>query len=334
MPTDYAVQIVAKEQVALAEVDRDPSPLGPHEVAGPTVASLVSRGTELACFQAQHIYYGPPTYPTGSGYAAVFRVETVGDAVTAFRPGDLAFAMMNHRSYLRSSDDRLVRVPGGLDPQQATVARMMAIGMTTLTTTLARPPDLVVVTGLGVVGNCAAQVFRRCGHRVIGVDPSEPRRDLARQCGLADVRESVPLDDDAVAGRAALALECSGHEAAAIDGCRVVRKGGEVVLCGVPWIQKTDRTAHELLFDVFYRYVTLRSGWESELPLVETEFRRGSRLANCAAALAWLAEGRIATDGLYEIRSPLDAAAAYQDLLHDRTEALTVLFDWTRAGCE
>jgi threonine dehydrogenase-like Zn-dependent dehydrogenase len=329
MPTDYEVQLVAKEEAGLVEMERDLTPLDPHEVAGPTVATLVSRGTEMACFQEQHSYYGPPTYPYGSGYAAVFCVEAVGEAVTAVRPGDFAFAQMCHRSYLRNTEDRILRVPDGLAPQRATIARMMGISMTTLTTTQAAPPDRVLVTGLGIVGNCAAQVFQRCGYRVTAVDPSEPRRELARGCGIEDVREAVPLDDDAIADRVALALECSGHETAAIDCCRVIRKRGEVVLCGVPWVAKTDRLAHELLFDVFYRYVTLRGGWEPEIPLTEKEFRRGSRMANFAAALDWLAEGRIKTKGLYEVLPATSAPAGFRDLLHNRTAGLTVLFDWT-----
>ncbi len=329
MPTDFAVRMVAEEQAALVEEERDPTPLGPREVAGPTIASLVSPGTELACFQGQDAYAGPPGFPRSTGYAAVFRVEAAGAEVTGVRPGDLAFAQTNHRSCQRTTADRIVRVPDGLDAARATIARMMGIGMTTLTTTEARPPAVVLVTGLGIVGNCAAQVFRLCGYRVVAVDPSEPRRELARRCGVEDVRPAVPLDDPAVAGRVSLALECSGHEAAVLDGCKAVRRRGEVVLCGVPWIRRTDRTAHELLAEVFHRYVTLRSGWEWEIPPDETAFRSGSRKENFAAALDWLADGRIATDGLFEVRRPQEAPAAYRDLLKGRTDALTVLFDWS-----
>ena len=71
-------------------------------------------------------------------------------------------------------------------------------------------------------------------------------------------------------GEVSLVLECSGHEQGAVDGCRVVRKRGEVVLIGSPWVRRTDLTAHELLHLVFHRYVTLRSTRDVPLPLGHT----------------------------------------------------------------
>ena len=46
---------------------------------------------------------------------------------------------------------------------------------------------------------------------------------------------AVPVEDPAYAGEVELVIECSGHEQAAFDGCRIVRKRGEVVLVGAPW---------------------------------------------------------------------------------------------------
>ena len=302
----HAVQFAAKEQAQLAEVESPPDPLGADEVEGPTLATLISPGTELASYQEQARFYRPPTYPHGSGYAAVFQVEAVGPGVASVRPGDVVFAMKPHRSVQRCRQDEVLRVPAGLDPHAATCARMMGICMTTLATTNARPPAIVLVTGLGIVGHLAAKVFDRCGYRVIAVDPLESRRELAARTGLADVRPAVPLDDPAVAGPVALVLECSGNEAAALDGCRVVHKLGEVVLVGVPWTPHTALTAHDLLFEVFYKYAVLRSGWEWEIPRHSDD------------------------DGLYEVRAPNDPQSAYQDLLHHRTDRLTICFDWTR----
>jgi len=327
---ERAIHFIAKERAELAPFEPDASPLARDEVAGHTLATLISRGTELASYQEQGKYYGAPTYPHGAGYAAVFEVNTVGDDVKAVRPGDAAFAMGGHRSHQRCRADEVLRVPDGLSPQAATCARMMGISMTTLTTTKARPPAKVLVTGLGIVGNLAAQVFALCGYEVVGVDPLDSRRELATRAGLGDVRAAVPLDDEAVAGQVALALECSGHEAAALDACKVVRKLGEVVLVGVPWVATSDLLAHEILFNVFYHYVVLRSGWEWEIPRHPEPFRDASQFRNFAKALDWLADGRIHTDGLYEVRPPADPQAAYQDLLHGRSNRLTICFDWTR----
>ena len=130
----------------------------------------------------------------------------------------------------------------------------------------------------------------------------------------------------------ALVLECSGHEQAALDGCKIVAKEGEVVLMGVPWARQTELFAHDLLYSIFHRYVVLRSGWEWKLPMQPQEFRTGSIYGNLAAALRWLAEGRVSVAGLYEEVSPHDAQETYQRLLHKEVERLVVVFDWTRVS--
>ena len=66
-------------------------PLGPNDVRGQTVATLVSQGTELA-------WANGDDFPIRPGYSAVFRVDDVGEAVTGVSKGDLRFCMGHHRS--------------------------------------------------------------------------------------------------------------------------------------------------------------------------------------------------------------------------------------------
>ena len=129
---DYVVTITAKETAELLPLERPQSSVGPDEVAGKTLVTLISAGTELAS-----AYLGE-NFPATPGYAAVFQVEEVGENVQAIQPGDLAFCMGNHRSYYRVKADQLLLVPEGLPPEVAVFARMMGVSMTTLTTTAAK----------------------------------------------------------------------------------------------------------------------------------------------------------------------------------------------------
>lgn len=320
--TEYIVTITAHERAELLPVAPDPKPLAPEEIAGRTLVTLISPGTELsAAFQAKK-------FPTHCGYAAVFQVEQVGSEVKDVAVGDILFCPGRHRSFQRVDRKSAVPVPAGLAPAVAVFARLMGVSMTTLVTTKARPTETVLVTGLGLVGNLAAQLFAASGYDVIAVDPDRQRCELARRLGLQRVHESVPLNDAQVAGHVALAVECSGHEQAVLDACRVVRKGGEVVLVGVPWRRRTELTAHEILHAVFHKYVVLRSGWEWELPLHATDFRDHSIFGNYAGALRWLAEGRVRVNDLAVTLPPTQAQQAYEDLLRNRCRGLTVLFDW------
>ncbi len=319
---EYAVTFVGPERAELVPTERDPTPLDAREVEGSTLATLVSAGTELASYRGAE-------FPRTPGYAAVFEVERTGGEAADLRPGDVAFCMGPHRSFQRAARENVIRVPAGLSATDATFARLMGVTMSTLTTTVARPPATVVVMGLGLVGLLAARTFATCGYDVIGCDPDAGRREIALRAGVSRVEPAVPLDDPTVAGRAALVLECSGHEQAVLDGCRVAARRGEVVLVGTPWTRRTELYMHELTHAIFHRYVVVRSGWEWELPLHAEDFRANSVYGNIEAALRWLAEGRVRVDGLAELVPPSEAQDAYQRQMRNRNERLAVVFDWT-----
>jgi threonine dehydrogenase-like Zn-dependent dehydrogenase len=204
----------------------------------------------------------------------------------------------------------------------------MSVTMTTLMTTAARPPELVLVTGLGLVGHLAAKNFARCGYTVYGCDPSESRRAFAQETGIANVLAAAPVEDPAFAGKVALVLECSGHEQAFLDACNIIRKRGEVVQVASPWRQQTDLPAHAIQRAVFFNYVVIRSGWEWELPHHAADFRPYSIYGNLTTALHWLADGSVRVDGLYAMAEPADAQQVYQKLQHGQSERLAVVLDW------
>lgn len=318
----YAVTFTAREQAELLPVTDETLDPAPNEIAGRTLVTLASPGTEL---NGAYIGNQFPRYP---GYAAIFEVERVGADVQGVQAGELRFCMGRHRSYQRFPVTETVAVPAGLAPERAVFTRLMGVPMATLTTTPARPPALVMVTGLGPVGNLGAQIFQSCGYQVLVVDPDPTRQELANHVGLNRVYASVPKDDPTIAGQVALQLECSGHEQAAVDGCHVLQKYGELSQIGAPWSQRNDATAHELLRLIFFNYLTVRSGWEWQLPNHPTPFRRGSIFENYAAGLQWLHEGRVKVDGLYDLMDPTKAQQAYQDILHRRLTVLAPMFDW------
>ena len=85
-------------------------------------------------------------------------MEAVGSEVRSLRVGDRAFCMGPHRSFQRVAAEAAVPLPAGLAPEVAVFCRLMGVTMSTLTTTTARPPELVLVTGLGPVGHLGARI--------------------------------------------------------------------------------------------------------------------------------------------------------------------------------
>ena len=317
------VTFTGNETAALITQEVEPR-LGPTEVAGRTLASLVSPGTEL-----NGSYLGQ-NFPRTPGYSAVFEVEHVGTDVEGVARGDHLYAMGKHSSFQQFDIKETLPVPAGLSPDVAVYCRLMGVTMTTLVTTQARPPDIVLVTGLGPVGNLGAQNFLASGYSVIGCDPDGQRRALATSLGIEQVVPSVPVDDAEWAGKVAMVLDCSGHEQAVVDGARTLRRHGELVLVGAPWARRTELYAHDLLESVFFKYVQIRSGWEWRLPHHSDPFQQRSVFDNFATALAWLAAGKVRTTGLGTMAFPADCQDAYQDLLHKKSDAPTVVFDWSQ----
>jgi NADPH:quinone reductase-like Zn-dependent oxidoreductase len=326
-------------------IDADDEPTGPGSVAGRTLVSLISPGTELAVYDPDQGVLPWGDYPQRTGYAAVFAADEVGADVTEFEAGQNVFCMGNHRAFQHVAPGAgfppAIVLPGSLAPEVAVFARLMAVSMATLTTTQARPPAKVIVSGLGIIGNLAAQIFTAMGYEAYAWDPVERRRELAAACGVTTV--DAPLGESkSLTGNALLALECSGHEAAVVDCLGCVRKGGELVLVARPWRQKTDITAQKLLDEIFVSFASVRTGWEWQVPVapappadptdIQSQFaqfaRPSSTLELHAAAIRWLDEGRISVGDLADTARPEDADEVYARLASGKHDRLTTLFDW------
>jgi threonine dehydrogenase-like Zn-dependent dehydrogenase len=318
-----------------AEIEQlELSPLGDNEVRGSTIVTLISPGTEFAWLSGD-------SFPLRPGYAAVFEAQEIGASVTGVAIGDHLFCMGPHRSVQQLDFRYVLKVPDNLAPEIAVLARLAGVSMTTLMSTKARPGDVVVVTGAGPVGLLASQLFQLSGYEVAVVDPDPIRRRQVLGAGIKQVYPAMPFDDPRIAGQAALVVDCSGHEGAVLDGCRIARPHGEVVLVGVPWRRLTDLHAHDVLHAVFNNFVHLRSGWEWEVPILSKSFKWEELLegynnqpqsvfSGFAKILHWLADGRICTEGLVRAVSPTDPSSIYADLKARKFDEPFVSIHWNQ----
>ncbi|GMA28952.1 hypothetical protein [Arenivirga flava] len=316
-----SLQVSGPGRVELVE-DGPSAPLGAHEVAGRTLASLVSPGTELASAFAPADPSGVE-FPRRIGYAAVFEIDELGADVRELSVGDRVFHAGPHAARQRADAAAVVPLPVGLDPSDAVFARMIAVPMAALVTTRARPGDRVGISGLGLVGNLAAKAFHASGYRVTAWDPVAERR--------SHLPDGVAVRARADGDEFELVVEASGHDGAALAAARVVARGGELVLTGTPWARRSDASAHELLHLVFHRYLHVRSGWEWQLPMQPSDFRTGSVHGNFRRAIDWLADGTVRVDGLARVVPPSGAQPAFEALAGRTASELTVVFDWSGA---
>ncbi len=324
--TDRVVKFTAREQAELVTEDVPDTSLEKEELQCRTLVSLISAGTEVVgMYAGNHENINDTSYPMGTGYAAVLEVEKAGKDITDLKPGDIVFAPSNHRLYQKRRRNQVVPVPEGLAPEQAVFARMFKISMPSFVHTSVRPPEIAVITGLGTVGLCAAQLAHSYGYRVFAADPDVNRQKTANSHGIENTASSVSEFGDILKNTIGLGIECSGHEQATLDLCRNMRTRGEVFMVGVPWVARTEMKAQEILHAVFYNYVSLNSGWEGRMPNEGPH----SQTDHFRSALDWLKEGRIGfSKDVYRLKNPEDCQEVYQDLLKGRTGMPAAMFDW------
>lgn len=293
--------------------------------------TLISPGTEMACLRGVEAWAPPPFNP---GYAGTGDIIAVGANVKDRQVGDMVVAYTSHASHVQTTRLHLP-LPPGLDPKLAVFARMAAVSMTSVRVACAELGDYVAVTGLGLVGNLAAQLFTLAGCEVIGIDPSAARRELALRCGIRHAIDSDCGPDavDQITGgqMCSTVVEATGFPPVVEHVAQYAAKSGEVVLLGSPRGEHPcDLTAFANRIHLSQHDVTLKGAHEWKYPTVNDPFTKHSLPRNLEILLKLVADGRLHVSELItHVLPPTEAEAAYTGLRDKKDEYLGVVFDWT-----
>lgn len=331
-----SILVTGYRQVELRDVAVPTDDLGPTEVVIRTRVSLLSGGTEGSWFQGLPLPGREPApYPRTTGYANVGEVVAVGGPGAGFSPGDVVYTMSSHASHVRVdvAQRPCLRVPDGLPLEEAVFVRLLTVPLASIRTAAARAGDRAAVVGLGLVGNLGAQLLQIAGMEVTGVDLVAARRDLAQRCGIAGVVD--PRDDGAVRPIHRLVLEASGTAKGAATAMALAQLGGEVSLVGTPWVPDPSVPSKDILEPVHVRYITLRSGWEWQLPMFDVAdqpsgvHQPGSVVHSTRYCFDLLRQGKVHVRELITHRfSPEECQRAYEGAVDRKAEQLGVVFLW------
>lgn len=175
------------------------------------------------------------TYPLAYGYAAVGRVEQVGQHVDGIGAGDLVFSPTPHRSLTLTPAENVVKLTQVQEPVHGVLNANLNTALNGVLDAHPSFGDVVVVSGLGVIGLLVLQILKRCGvELLIGVDRIERRRSLASQFGAdlvldpdVGVAEAVR---EATGNRGAdIVVEVSGASSALQEAIRTAGREGRVI---------------------------------------------------------------------------------------------------------
>ena len=250
-------QVVRFAAPRTVEIVEEPEPkLGPGQVRLRTLYSGVSAGTELTAYTGTNPYltkrwdpdarlFAPGStsidYPTdGWGYEEIGEIVEVGNGVRGLEAGQRVWGIWGHRtstvqdeSYVR---DRLL--PAGANPLVGVFSHIGSVALNAVLDAEVHLGETVVVFGLGVAGQLAAQFARLNGARVIGVDLIGARLDVGRRLGADEVLDAsegrvAERVCELTHGRGAdVCIEASGAYPALHEAIRAVSYGSRVVAAG------------------------------------------------------------------------------------------------------
>jgi L-iditol 2-dehydrogenase len=210
--------------------------------------------------------------PVVLGHEGAGIVEAVGENVTAFKVGDRVMGESNiycgscrncrlgmthicadnrirgfaypgvMQEYVIWLEKYLHRIPETLSFAEGAASQAVTISVHGVLSRInVRPGDGVLISGVGIIGLSAAQLARACGAKIImtGTDADEESRiPMARRMGFEIFncqQEDVAEGFVRRAGhKADITIECSGAAPAFISGLAATRKGGAMLLLGIP----------------------------------------------------------------------------------------------------
>lgn len=262
--------------------------------------------------------------PLPLGYCNVGRVVEVGGGVAGFAVGDRVISNGKHAEVVSVPLNLCAKVPDSVADEEAAFTVLGAIALQGIRLVQPTLGEVVVVTGLGLVGLMTVQMLRANGCRVLGLDFDKEKLELARQFGaevvdLAAGQDPVKAAERFSRGRGADAVIVTAatkssepmHQAALM-----CRKRGRIVLVGVTGLElsRDDFFQKELTFQVSASYGPGRydPNYEEKGQDYPVGFVRWTEQRNFEAVLDMMADGRIDVKPLISHRFAIeDAEEAY-----------------------
>lgn len=321
-------------ELGVEEFDAAAVPAG--KLAVKTLYTLVSPGTDMSCLAGKESWFQLPGTP---GYTAVGEVIAAGQGAGDYQAGDRVFFYGGNRQFQLADPGELVlKIPAGVELWLAPFVRLATIAMTAVRVSPVELGDTVIVSGLGPVGNLAAQLAKLAGATVIGLDPSAARRELAQQCGIDftvdPLTADVPKLIREITGGAGVdaVIEASGLTAAIAAALPLVKPMGDMILLGTPRQEYlTNATA-------MYRQshdgacVNIKGASEWRYPVRQEKFVKHSMERNSQIVFDLIANQKLHLKPLLShLLPPAEAPMAYEGVRTDREHYFGVVFDWTKA---
>ena len=337
-------------------VKDEPAPeLRPRWYITDTQFSLISAGTESSHIRNQAKPEAKAKGPRRIGYSNSGIIREAGEGATRFQPGQrvgcYGGGFADHESVCAMPETLTAPCPENVTARQAAFVGVSTFGLNGLRLCELSFGELVVVIGMGLIGQITAQIATAAGYRVVAFSHWETLLELAMELGAHgavkagepdSVERALKLaadlggapEEPGRSGGFDAAVVCSGRGAgntSLLEGLDLIRDKGVVSIVGAPdltfprapFFAKEARLVIARAAGVG-RYDPHHEEGCEPIPYSHVRWTEGR---NMEEVLRMIGEGKLNVDRLITHEFPVeDAAAAYELILNRPKECLGVLF--------
>ena len=338
MEKNYKVVFVEKGKVELLEWEMPT--LEPDEVLVKTTVSQISTGTELTLLEANVEEDSPwkknivfPNY--NPGYSTVGVIIDAGELVPREVIGKRCFHSISHQKYtaLKFDEESVKIIPDSVCDDDAVFDAIGTVTAGSIRSAELAMGETVVVYGAGIIGQTVARLAAVAGAtQVFVVDVSDERlkfipddpRFIAVNSLKQNVEELVRANTYNNEG-AACVFETTSVSSLINEQIKCLRKRGKLIITSSP---KKSGLVNLEYCSRNGIYIIGANNWVAH-PAEATQFNYWTRKRDGVLFLELIDKKLISLKEMNTHRfNYKNCVDAYEMLMKDRTQALSVLFDW------
>jgi predicted dehydrogenase/threonine dehydrogenase-like Zn-dependent dehydrogenase len=268
--------------------------------------------------------------PMPLGYSSAGIVRAVGEGVREFRVGDRVASNGPHAGMVAVGKNLVARVPDEVPFEHAAYAVISSVALQSVRLSGATLGDIVVVVGLGLIGQITVSLLRSAGCRVMGTDVDPNKFSLATKMGAewvgtADsIREILSCVSPSGGADSVIIAASSASSAPLLLASELAREKAKVVALGAVGLKVPRREFYdkelELVVSRSYGPGRYDASYEEEGHDYPLGYVRWTEQRNIQAALDQMAAGRLPVENLTTHRFSIDMATDAYALIEQGSE--------------
>lgn len=280
--------------------------------------TLISPGTELAKLDGLTGARSGSDWrenPLPLGYSAAGTVVAVGSHDDPFAVGDRVSASAPHAAFATIKCAQAAILPQRVSFDAGTFGTLAALAVHIVRLSGLQLGESCAVVGFGLVGQLIALTARAAGARTVAIaEHRDIRRDLAQRLNFSLAERSGAFD---------VVFESAGTASSLADALALSVKCGRVVAAG----SLRESVSLNVYRDVHAKSVSL-IGAHGSSQHAPSRINRWSERENRAAALDFIADGRLPVEQLLTAHLPASQAIDGFEMLRSR-KTNAIALDWT-----